>query len=365
MNIKDAILIVGGYGVVGGQVTRLIRQRHPDIPLLIAGRNVAKAETLANELNTAHAVFIDTEQPAPLNGLLPRAIVAVTNDPHDYLFQEALKAGIAYLDITRWTERLRSTVDTAEAIHAPVLLSSAWMAGIPALISAAIAQHLTRVDSIDISVLYRLKDKSGPNSIEYMDRLVTPFTIMLEGELKQVYPLTDPRNVTFPSGYKSNVYRFDTPEQFTLPTTTGARTVSVRIAFDDMLSTRALVFLTRTGIWKLISGKAFKSLRQKILYNPGSGANHEIVIEVLGTEGDAQQKSIRATVSDPKGQAHLTAVGALIQLERLLGLDGEPPPLPAIVYPDTAPCINFALQFLVEHGVSIDVSGINFKDKSR
>lgn len=358
MKIEDAVLIAGGYGVVGQQAAQVIRQRHPDLPLIIAGRNPAKAETLACELTNTNVVMLDMEQPNPLNGIKPRAIQAVVNDPHDYLLMDAIHAGIPYMDITRWTERVRSAVSRValESLRAPVMLSSAWMAGVASVVAVALSRQLKRIERIDISVLYSLKDKAGPNSTEYMDRLTTPFEVMLDGKYKQVYPYTDPRKVTFPGGYTAKAYRFDTPDQLTLPTTTGASSVAARIAFDDALTMSLLVALTRSGIWKLFSGKRFTSLRRGLLFNPGSGASHEIVIDVAGVDESNSPKTVRATVVDPLGQTHLTAVGALVQLERLLGLDGAPSPAPGVVYPDTAPQIASALQVLRNSGVTVVVN---------
>jgi hypothetical protein len=227
------------------------------------------------------------------------------------------------------------------------------MAGVAAIVAVALSKKFSRVDSIDISILYSLKDKAGPNSTEYMDRLAIPFEVMLNGEHKQVYPYTDPRQITFPGGYTTKAYCFDTPDQLTLPTTTGAKTVAARIAFDDAMATNLLVLLTRSGIWKLISGQRFTALRRSLLYNPGSGASHEIVIEAAGVDDSDNPKTVRATIVDLKGQTHLTALGALVQLERLLGLDGAPPPAPGIVYPDTAPQIDSALQVLRHFGATV------------
>ena len=188
-----------------------------------------------------------------------------------------------------------------------------------------------------------------------MDRLATPFEVMLNGERKQTYPYTDRVN-HFPGGYSAKAYRFDTPDQLTLPTRKRARTVAARIAFDSAMEKNLLVLLTRSGIWKLISGNRFATLRRSLLYNPGNGASHEIVIEAAGEDENGNAKTIRATIVDPKGQTHLTALGALIQLERLLGLDGAPPPAPGLVYPDTAPQINSVFQVLRNFGVVVTTS---------
>lgn len=355
MNNENAILIAGGYGVVGQQIAQVIRCRHSDIPLIIAGRNPMKAETLARELTNAQAVALDVEQANPLGKLRPRAIVAAVNDPHNHLLLDAINAGIPYLDITRWTDRVRSAIalSSKKALGSPVMLSSAWMAGVASVIAVHLSQQMHSVAQINISVLYSLKDKAGPNSAEYMDRLTTPFEVLLEGKLTRVLPYTDPREIEFSGNYTAKAYRFDTPDQLTLPKTTGALTVSARIAFDDALTTSLLVALTRSGIWKLFSGKRFESLRRALLFNPGDGAAHEIVIEVVGTDEHKKEKVLRSSVVDPKGQTHLTAVGTLLQLERLLGLDGAPPPLHGVIYPDTAPQTDSALSLLHSFGVVV------------
>lgn len=352
---KDAVLLAGGYGVVGRQAAELIRQRHPALPLLIAGRNPSKAEALARELTNADVAMLDVGGPGPLNGLKPRAIIAFVNDPFDYLLLDAVRSGIPYLDITRWTERLKAAISrvSAESVRAPVMLSSAWMAGVAAVVAVTVCRQLSAVDRIDISILYSLKDKAGPDSTEYMDRLATPFEVVLNDERKQMYPYTDPRKITFPSGYSAKAYRFDSPDLFTLPTTTGAKTVASRIAFDDPVTTLLLVLLTRSGIWKLISGGRFATLRRSLLYNPGKGASHEIVISAAGADESGNPKTVRAAIVDPKGQTHLTALGALVQLERLLGLDGTPAPSPGIIYPDRSPQSDSALRALRDFGVSV------------
>ena len=365
MTTQNGILIAGGYGVVGRQVATLIRQRYPDLPLIIAGSNHEKAIALATELGNASGLRLDVEQPNPLRGENPSAILAVVNDPQDYLLMDTVQRGIPYLDVTRWPERLRTSVAelAGKSLSAPVLFSSGWMGGIAAVMTIAVAKTLQQPETIDISVLFSVKDQSGPNSVEYMDRLATPFETLIEGQAQRVLPYTDPRTVTFPGGYTTPVYRFDTPDQLTLPQTTGAKTVAARIAFDDAFSTNLLRFLTRSGVWKLISGDRFTSLRRSLLYNPGSGASHEIHIAVSGCDEHGTPKTVNATVADPQGQTHLTALGALIQLERLLGLDGAAPPAPKVVYPDTAPQVGHAIQVLTQFGVKVSgvhVSGETF-----
>ena len=293
-----------------------------------------------------------------MQGIRPRAILSVVNDPSDYLLLDAVRLAIPYVDIARWTERQKLAVWrlSAEPLRAPVMLSSSWMAGVTAIVAVSLCRQFKEVERIDIDVLYSQKDKAGPDSAQYMDRLATPFDAMIDGHWQQVYPCTDPSSMTFPGGYCAKTYRFDTPDQHTLPATTGAGTVAARIAFDDALAMSLLVLLTRSGIWKLISGERFAGLRRSLLYHPGKGASHEIAIEAAGVDDKGDRKTARAAIVDSKGQTHLTALGALIQLERLLGLDYATAPAPGIVYPDSAPQIGSALKVLRQFGVSVTIS---------
>lgn len=97
---------------------------------------------------------------------------------------------------------------------------------------------------------------------------------MINGREQTVYPVTDPRTVIFPGGYRTKVYRFDSPEQLTLPEITGAKTVASRIGFDSAFTTMSLVAAVRLGIWKLIASDRFTSFRRSLLHHPGEGGNH-------------------------------------------------------------------------------------------
>jgi hypothetical protein len=353
LDAAGGVLVVGGYGVVGSQVAAGIRARHPELRLIVAGRSAGKAAAAAAALRRASGAVVDVSRPHPLGDLRPLAVVSVVNDPADHLLLDAAGAGVPVLDIARWTDRVRSAAARLEreTLAAPVLLSSGWMAGIASTLAAGLAQGLASVESIDISVLYSLKDKAGPDSAEYMDRLATPFEVTVGGKRERVHPFRDARRIDFPGGSQAKVYRFDTPDQITLPATTGARTVAARIAFDDRFTTNVLATLVRSGLWRLISGARFTPLRRKLLYNPGPGAAHEVVIDVVGADAGGGRIARRATVSDPLGQTHLTAAATVVQLERLLGLDGAPPPV-GLAYPDSAPQPDAAVATLCDLGVA-------------
>ncbi|MEV5837501.1 hypothetical protein [Nocardia sp. NPDC052112] len=144
------VLIVGGYGTVGAEFARLAAAPWP---LLLTGRNPARGRSLAAELDAQRAPWdlgSDTDFHA--------AARAVVRTIDDRVLRAAVRAGIPYIDITRWTIRLTRAAVVAATLRptAPVLLSSSWMGGVTGPVTAASAEQ-----AIDRSRT-RLRDVTDP-----------------------------------------------------------------------------------------------------------------------------------------------------------------------------------------------------------
>jgi saccharopine dehydrogenase-like NADP-dependent oxidoreductase len=346
------VLIAGGYGVVGRQLAALIRKRHPLLPLALAGRNPDEAGELGRTLDAA-VVRLDVADDDPLarSGIDPAAVVGAVNDRDDHLLLSALARGIPYIDITRWSVLIRRAAIRASVASpsAPVMLWSAWMGGVAALLAAALAQQMGRTKTIDISILYALADRAGPDSGGSMDRLAVPFETSLDGQPTTVMPLSDGRGITFSGGARARVYRIDGPEQTTLPLLTGAATVSTRLGFDSRQSTLALVALRRLGLLRALQSPRLAGIRRALFDASGPGGPVRLRVDVAGNETTST-----AHVCDPSGQAHLTALGALIAVERVLGVDGGAPEPVGVRFPEQHPDLHQALRVLEDGGAQLD-----------
>lgn len=129
------LLVVGGYGLVGTQAATLLRQRNPQLPLMLAGRNPHSAAALARSLDATTA-RVDVRAERPLSTLpeRPAAILATVPDPSDRLLVDAMREGIPIADIDR--ADATATLDallhaSREQPAAPVLLAGAWKGGRP------------------------------------------------------------------------------------------------------------------------------------------------------------------------------------------------------------------------------------------
>lgn len=348
VNSGGPLLVVGGYGEVGGQICQLLRQRHPELVLLVAGRSLARAVEAAAELGNAVGVRIDVTDAEPLAGLeaIPAGIVVAVNDHHDHLLRAAIRRGIPIVDVARWTARVDDAVQLATLLQprAPVLLASGWMAGAVTAAINAVRAPGTSFERIEIDVLFYGADRAGPDSTAGFIDMHRPFEIWEDGVRITVSSMSDPRRRVFPGGLAAKVRRFSSPDQETLVRSGLARGVALRMAFDSAGLTATFAALVRLGLWGLLP----RATRQKLLHNPGQGAPHEIVVTMDGRE--------RLTMADPLGQTHLTAAGAVIQVERLLGLAGRLLPAPAVSYPEHAADPQADLVALREMGVAIGLT---------
>ena len=340
------VLLVGGYGTAGGELARLAA---PAWPLLLAGRTPQRGQTLAQETGS-QVVRWDLADQEPFTARV-RAVVTVVNDPDDRVLRAAVRGGVPYADLARWTTRVQRAVTVAALLKptAPVLLSSAWMGGVSSLTAAALAADLGGVDTVDVAIRWDLKDRAGADSVEFMDRLGLDFEVVQDGQRRTIMPLTGVRRVRI-GDTDTRVARFDTPEQFTLPLTLGTTTATSRIGFSSAASTSALLVAKRLGFFRWGRGASFTSARRALLYAPGDGGTAQLRVDVAHAG-----RGVTATVTDPAGQAHLTAVGGLLALRRILGTDGAPAPT-GVVFPEQTPIPAAVPQLLAEQGVTLDVA---------
>lgn len=349
MTGAGAVWLIGGSGTVGAQVAEMLRRKHPVLPMVIAGRREERAQALADRLGHAKARCFDIS--CPDFDERPAAIAVLVNDWDEQVLDYALTEGVPLVDVTRWSERqhLALVRIAARGPQSPVVLASSWMASVAAVIARGAAARLGAApDSIDLDILFALADAAGPDSVAYMDRLDRIFAVFNEGQWRSTGGFVDGRRMDFLEGGRHRVYGFDTPDLTSLPTLTGARSVTTRIGFDSQIATQSLRLLVRTGLWRLFSGERWSGLRRAVLYNPGTGAPHRLVITAAGGG-----RCVTARVTDQIGQAHLTAVGAAVQIERLLGLDGGPVPAAGAVLGEALIEPALLIRRLTEEGVVV------------
>lgn len=346
------LLIVGGYGLVGAQVARLLRRRHPDLAIVLGGRRPERATALAAAIGATTAV-VDVTRPQPLAALPqpPAAVLAVVSDPHDHLLVDAMRRGVPIADINRAGHASILDVTVAAAREQPtaaVLLSGSWLAGLSALTAAAAVRELGSATRIDITALSSSDDRVGPDSWGFSDRLAWPYYAMREGKRRPAHPLTGLRTARCPDGVERPAALIGTLEQTTLPLTLGVPTVETRMALQSPAALYGLVGLKRTGALRALARPQLHGVRTALLQRSGKG-------DVIGLTVTARSaaRSVSIDVLDPHGQAHLSAVGAACAAERVLG-----PGLPAgLSFPEQSARPETDLETLRQAGAIVRLTG--------
>ncbi|MEV6756597.1 saccharopine dehydrogenase [Streptomyces sp. NPDC051214] len=324
------VLILGGSGQAGSGTAALLRQWHPTLPLTIAGRDIDRAQRVADELGTAAAVTIDLRRsdlglPAEHNY---SAVVAALWDDHLNGLHYAQDHELPYLSISSGlVEIAPEVVAGAQRLHtSPILVASHFCAGTVALATLYIARQFQRVDTIRIGAVLDESDTGGPAGTADLQRWATATTagmVRRDGVFTWVNGPDTQANVARSDGVVlpgQSIAILDVPS---LALATGAPNVRFDMAVGE------------------------SAARHR-----GDPPSAEIRIDLEGVDPTGAPLSISRYLIHPAGQRPLTALGIALGIERQLGLRGEPLS-PGIHTPETLHDPAYAAQRMTEIGATL------------
>ncbi|WP_405609754.1 saccharopine dehydrogenase [Streptomyces sp. NBC_01511] len=300
MEHAKSVLILGGSGQAGKGAAALLRRWHPALPLTIAGRDINRAQRVADELGDATAVTIDLRRsdlglPA---GHGYSAVVAALWDDHLHGLRYAQHHGLPYLSISSGLVEIAPEV-VAGAQHtgaAPILMASHYCAGITALATLHAAQRFERVDTIRIGALLDESDTGGPAGVADLERwsaATSAGLVRRDGVFTWVTGPDAQADVSSADGTVlpgQSIAILDVPS---LALATGAPNVRFAFAVGESAGRRR-----------------------------GEPASFEIRIDLEGTGPAGAPLHTSRYLVHPAGQRPLTALGIALGVERLLGLRG-------------------------------------------
>lgn len=304
------ILLIGGAGLVGSETARSLRAAHPDAPLLIGGRDLDRANALAAKLGNAEALRVDLgADDIAIGDRALSAIVIFVKDDRLGALRYALAHDVPHVGISTGTFEIAPEVAAWMARpSATVVLGSEWLAGAAALTTLHVARDYARLDRIALSAVLDEQDIGGPAAdadYERLTSLVPAALTRTEGRYHWRTADDGPVEVQAADGTRMAGFSYSPFDIVSL----GARTDARHIAFDIAVG----VSSTRRA---------------------GEALSTEILVELEGTAADGSGKRTRHALVHPEGQAPLTALALTLILERLTGLDGDPPSAPGLYFPD-------------------------------
>jgi len=300
MKQPKPFLMIGGSGLVGLETAKIIRRRYPELRLAIAGRDLDKAQAVADELVFASALTVDLSQPDL--GLDPRqefsGLALFLHDRTLNGLRFAQDRRIPYLSLSSGAFELgpEFTLGAWRVDVAPVLMASSWMAGAGALPALSLARRLKHVDSIWIGAVSDPEDRRGPATREDSARVQSACysLVVQDGMLEWLSPERSRGSFRRIDGEVLASKAFGAPDIPGLFAATAAKNIRLDVARGET-SRRAA----------------------------GRGLSHEVIVEVAGRSDDGEAKLLQMAIEQPNGLAPLLAYGAALGIERLLGLSGQ------------------------------------------
>jgi hypothetical protein len=307
---SDPVLLVGGYGIVGRWTARFVRASHPRVPLLIGGRDLAKAEEAAAVIGSAQGVALNLADDDLGLGERPVSAVAILFvDESIAALRFAQSRGVPHVSISRGSNEIAPEV--AAYIHrpsaAPVVLGTEWLVGATTVPALEFAEAFGRVHDIVIGALLDEQDAFGPAAQADLERQTKTLPAALARRDGAYFWRTgDDAKARFCAvdGTEMEAAAFSPNDVVGLATATGAPNVQFNLAL---------------GV---------SSTRRR-----GGPMSTEIVIELAGEDHAGKPLRTRHAVVHPEGQMPLTGLGVAMVLERLIGLDGNLPTPAGLYFP--------------------------------
>ncbi|RCX22697.1 saccharopine dehydrogenase-like NADP-dependent oxidoreductase [Fontibacillus phaseoli] len=259
--MRDSILVIGGYGHVGKQISRELARLYPG-KVLAAGRSLDKAEAFSRESNGSVLPMEIDIRVEPDHDMLARIkLVVMCLDQQDTAFvHSCLSQGIHYVDVSadyRFLSQVELLCSTAQSNRATAVLSVGLVPGLSNLMALRTKRLLDVAEEINISVMLGLGDSHGKAAIEWtIDQMNCDFGVLERGEPVKAFSFREGRKTDFGNGLgKRTAYRFNFADQHILPRTLQVPTVSTRLCFDSALATRMVSALKAMGALRILNLK--------------------------------------------------------------------------------------------------------------
>ncbi|CAA9195332.1 NAD-dependent epimerase/dehydratase family protein [Flavobacterium collinsii] len=307
--MRKNILIIGGTGLVGKVILRILKGRNFDYKVFIGSRNPGK---------TGSALVVDVNNPDTFTAITDHKIdliVMCAKDSSNKILQFAIQKGLDYLDITKPTPDLMAAYDFAKVNkqknESRIVFSSGWMGGIVSSLVGLVEPDTSKIKETNLYIYYSIKDLAGKSSAHFLaENVCKPFVVYENDKSKNVRHFSDSENFNFSFGIgKRQVYNLDVPDLFILNQIEKIPTVSVKMTYNSKIVTRFMGYLQGLKVFNIMS------LKERQLLFGSSGKGDQTIFEVIVK---TQNKTKRISLQSLKGQAELTAFSAVLHVERLL-----------------------------------------------
>lgn len=323
------LLLIGGYGVAGAKIARLLRRRNPGLPLVLGGRAPEQGKSLARELGDTTFAHVDlARRDLGLDGHAFSGIAAIVKDDTGNSIQFAGRHAIPYLSMSSglFEIGLDLIYGIAAGRRAPIVIASHWFCGAGTIAALALAEDFQEVDEVELAIVIdRGGSPSGPATTSDFLRISQACPSMITRTNMSYHWLQGDaarRSITRVDGVAMSAGSAVSCDVISLGRRTAATSVRVMEAFGQSASSAA-----------------------------GGPPADEIGITITGkVEGRRKQLSqVLVGLRDMP----MTAIAATIALEQLLGRYGREASSPGVYMIEDLLAPQEFLNKMIEEGVQL------------
>jgi NADPH2:quinone reductase len=325
MHSKSPVLLIGGSGIVGVRAAAALRKLVPELPIVIAGRDRAKAAAVAGETGgptTSLVVDLSRDDLGLPEGGTYSAIVVFLKDASMRTMRYAQNAGVPYVAFSDFAFDVAPLLGmfVHAPSRAPIVPLGHMLGGIATLAALHYAKELHVVSSIDITGVVGTDDTGGPAARDDFERYAAGghgALVKRDGAFTWLKDEAAARTIVDATGIERTAYALPLLDVTSLAAATTAHSVRVDLAIRGA------------------------DERQ---------SHTELIIDLAGTRDDGTAAAIRVVLTDDDVHARISAYGAALAIERLV--DGI---APGLYGPETILDPETALRRIRELGVRVDV----------
>jgi putative NADH-flavin reductase len=337
MTLDGRVMVLGGYGTVGGTVTRELSRTFPG-RVVCVGRHLAQAEQLAADTPGVIPAQADITAPETVLDLaadLDVVVVVLAVEPSDSSFMRAcLERSLTVVDMSASAHLLvqaGALHDLAVDTGGSAILSVGVAPGLTNILARRLKESLGSLDEVDITVLLGTGERHGREAVTWTVRQLTAPVD------RRAQPAR--RRVHVPTYGRRSAYVFPFSDQVTLKATLGVRTAATRLCFDSPVLTNLVFAMQRVGILRLFAGargQEFLCLIFQCVHSGGSGfalhveAGNGVSRRWIAITGDEQSRVTARVTACVAGYALAGVRPGVHHMEEIDDLGAVPEKLAAI-----------------------------------
>lgn len=286
--MKDHILVVGGYGHVGKDISRKLGDLYPG-KVIAAGRNLVKAEQFCQTMDwkvlPLQLNISDWVDPRILDNV--KLVIMCLDQSNTSFVQFCFNQGVDYIDLSanyEFLSQVQRLHAQAKANEVTAVLSIGLAPGLTNLLAEHARRQMDQIDAVDIFILLGMGDHHGKAAVEWtINSLISDFFIMQNNNKVKVSSFSNGKKIDFGGDVGQRMaYRFNFSDQHVIPNTIGVPSVSTRLCFDSRSVTFLVSLIKRSGFVQLLKNK-FIRRRMVNLYRAITVKNEKVAVKIEAT----------------------------------------------------------------------------------